>query len=116
MTHLYLIRHGEAYSNIELDGNGTVPGLRGDKGVTPRGGAQEERLRDRLARTGEIRADALLASTYARAWQTGELNAAALGMAIIPAGGLQEMRAGGEEDGMIERELMKRYAIPVYGD
>jgi probable phosphoglycerate mutase len=116
MTHLYLIRHGEAYSNIELDGNGTVPGLRGDKGLTPRGRAQAERLRDRLARTGEIRADALLASTYARAWQTAEIIAPALGMPIIPDDDLQEMRAGDEVDGMIERELLERYAIPDYRD
>ena len=43
MTHLYLIRHGEAYSNVERDGSGTVPGLRGDKGLTPRG-RRDERL------------------------------------------------------------------------
>lgn len=112
-THLYLIRHGEAYSNVERDGNGTVPGLRGDKGLTPRGRVQAERLRERLARTGEIRADVLLASTFARAWQTAETIAPALGLPIIPDDDLQEMRAG-EVDGMTERELLKRYTIPDY--
>ena len=114
MTHLYLIRHGEAYSNIEHDGNGTVPGLRGDKGLTPRGRAQAERLRGRLEQTGEIRADALLASTFARAFQTAEIIAPALGLPIIPDDDLQEMRAGDEVDGMTERELLERYTIPDY--
>ena len=114
MTHLYLIRHGEAYSNIERDGSGTVPGLRGDKGLTPRGRAQAERLRDRMARTGEIQADALLASTFARARQTAEIIAPALGLPVIPDDDLQEMRSGDEVDGMTERELLERYTIPNY--
>ena len=114
MTHLYLVRHGEAYSNIELDGNGTVPGLRGDKGLTPRGRAQAERLRDRLAKTGEIQADALLASTFARARQTAEIIAPTLGLPVIPDDDLQEMRSGDEVDGMTERELLERYTIPNY--
>jgi probable phosphoglycerate mutase len=114
MTHLYLIRHGEAYSNIERDGSGTVPGLHGDKGLTPRGRAQAERLRDRLARTGEIQADALLASTFARACQTAEIIAPALGLPVIPDDDLQEMRSGDEVDGMTERELLARYTIPNY--
>ncbi len=114
MTHLYLIRHGEAYSNIERDGTGTVPGLRGDKGLTPRGRAQAERLRDRLAKTGEIHADVLLASTFARAFQTAEIIAPALGLPIIPDDDLQEMRAGDEVDGMTERELRERYTVPDY--
>jgi 2,3-bisphosphoglycerate-dependent phosphoglycerate mutase len=114
MTHLYLIRHGEAYSNIERDGSGTVPGLRGDKGLTPRGRAQAERLRDRLAESGEIRADVVLASTFARAWQTAEIIAPALGLPVTPDDDLQEMRAGDEVDGMTERELRERYTIPDY--
>jgi len=114
MTHLYLIRHGEAYSNIERDGSGTVPGLRGDKGLTPRGRAQAERLRDRLAKTGEIQADALLASTFARARQTAEIIAPTLGLPVIPDDDLQEMRSGDEVDGMTERELLERYTIPNY--
>lgn len=113
MTQLYLIRHGEAYSNVERDGTGTVPGLRGDKGLTPRGRTQAERLRDRLAQTGEIRADALLASTFARAWQTAEIIAPALGLPIIPDDDLHEMRPG-EADGLTERELLAQYTIPDY--
>ena len=114
MTHLYLIRHGEAYTNIDHDGSGTVPGLRGDKGLTPRGHAQAERLRDRLAQTGEIRADVLLASTFPRAFQTAEIIAPALGLPIIPDDDLQEMRVGDEIDGMTSRELRERYTIPDY--
>src|SRR5690348_17345226 len=114
MTHLYLISHGEDYSNIEHEGSGSVQGLRDDEWLTPRGHAQAERLRDRLARTGEIHADALLASPLARARQTAEIIAPALGLPIITDDDLQEMSAGDEVDGMTERELLERYTIPDY--
>jgi 2,3-bisphosphoglycerate-dependent phosphoglycerate mutase len=113
MTQLYLIRHGEAYCNLERDGSGTVPGILGDKGLTPRGRAQAQRLRERLETSGEIKADALLASTFARAWQTAEIIAPALGLSIIPDDDLQEMRVG-EADGLTERELFELHAFPDY--
>jgi 2,3-bisphosphoglycerate-dependent phosphoglycerate mutase len=113
MTHLYLIRHGEAYCNVEQDGSGIVPGIVGDKGLTTRGRAQAHRLRERLASSGEIQADALLASTFARAWQTAEIIAPALGLSNIPDDDLQEMRVG-EADGMTEREVLEKYGIPEY--
>ncbi|HEY7974064.1 MAG TPA: histidine phosphatase family protein, partial [Ktedonobacterales bacterium] len=42
-TNLYLIRHGEAFCNID----GTLAGMRSDVGLTELGMLQAERLRDR---------------------------------------------------------------------
>jgi broad specificity phosphatase PhoE len=46
MTNLYLIRHGEAISATQ--------NFIGDKGLSPLGVKQAERLRDRLLATKEI--------------------------------------------------------------
>ena len=73
MTHLYLIRHGESVANVQP----IVAGMRGDVGLTERGVAQADRLRERLAQ-GEIAADVLIASTLPRARQTAEIIAPAL--------------------------------------
>ena len=58
MTHLYLIRHGEAL--------GAVKRIIGNTPLSPFGITQAERLRDRLAATGEIAADVLISSTLVR--------------------------------------------------
>lgn len=100
MTHLYLIRHGEATTQIQ-------PLLR-DEGLTPLGVAQAERLRDRLAATGEIQADVLIASTLPRARQTAEIIAPSLGLPITYDDEVQEMRLG-EADGMHIDEVRKKY-------
>lgn len=109
MTHLYLIRHGEAVSNVEP----IVAGMDGDAGLTPLGVAQAERLRDRLAATGEIAADVLIASTLPRARQTAEIVAPALGLPIIWDDDMQEMRPGAA-DGLSLAEFRKRYGSPEY--
>jgi probable phosphoglycerate mutase len=100
---LYLIRHAEAVSNVEP----IVAGMHGDIGLTPRGVAQAERLRDRLAANDEIAADVLIASTLPRARQTAEIIAPALGLPIIWDDDLQELRVG-EADGM---RVVEFYAI-----
>ncbi|HEX2064408.1 MAG TPA: histidine phosphatase family protein, partial [Acidimicrobiales bacterium] len=66
VTRLALIRHGEAKAALER----VVGGQRGCTGLSERGRAQAEALRDRLARTGELTADVLLASTLPRAVET----------------------------------------------
>jgi probable phosphoglycerate mutase len=76
MTHLYLIRHGD-YA-VGLEG-----GRYGDQGLTPLGVRQAERLRVRLATTGEIKADALIASPLLRARQTAEVLASTLGLPVL---------------------------------
>lgn len=103
-TNLYLIRHGEAVCNVD----GTIAGMRSDVGLTELGVLQAERLRDRLAATGEIAADALIASTLPRARQTAEIIAPAFDVPIIPDDDAQELRPG-EADGLHINEFRERY-------
>ena len=93
-THLYLIRHGEAYSNVESE----IGGMKGDRGLTERGIAQAQALARRLA-DGEIAADVLYASTLPRARMTAELVGEALKLPINWDDELHELRPG-ESDGM----------------
>lgn len=92
MTHLYLIRHGEAVCNVDQDA--PTAGMKGDLGLTARGKLQAERLRDRLAATGEITADVFIASTLPRARQTAEILAPAIGLPINWDDEVQELRVG----------------------
>lgn len=94
MTHLYLIRHGE--STIQ------VGDFLHDKGLTSLGVKQAEQLRTRLAGSGEIAADVLIASTYPRARQTAEIIAPALGLPIIFDDDVQEQRLGEAMDMSME--------------
>src|SRR5215469_1024439 len=110
MTHLYLIRHGEAIANIEP----IIGGMKGDAGLTPHGIKQAEALRDRLFASGEIEADTLISSTLARARQTAEIIAPALGdLPIILDDDVQVMR-GGEADGMHVADFRAKYGEPNF--
>lgn len=109
-TTIYLIRHAEAYSNVNP--GGTVAGMRGDVGLTELGRQQAQRLRDRLA-SGEIRADALIASTLPRAQQTAEILAPALGLPITFDDEVQEMRVG-EADGMLWTAMQEQHGVPDF--
>ncbi len=76
MTDVYLIRHAtydEMEHGVELEN----PGL-SDEGIR-----QAERLRDWLARTHDIVADVLIASTLRRAVETAEMLAPTLGQPVI---------------------------------
>ena len=75
MTRLVLIRHGESVSTVER----RIGGVRTCGGLSPLGRKQAEALAARLARTGEIQADVLVASTMRRAVETAEIIAPALG-------------------------------------
>lgn len=110
MTHLYLIRHGEAWANVQP----IVAGMRGDQGLTPRGVAQARRLRDRLAR-GELKADVLISSTLPRARQTAEIVRPALGLPIIFDDEVQELRVG-EADGMSNQEAWTTFGLPDFAN
>lgn len=113
-THLYLIRHGQAYTQLDRardDIPVQVGGMRGDRGLTPLGRVQAEHLRDRLAATGELRADVVLASTFPRARQTAEIVAPALGLVPRFDDDLQEVRPG-EADGLLFAEFERRYGAP----
>lgn len=109
LTHLYIVRHGEAVVNVEP----IIGGMKGDKGLTPRGVTQVESLRDRLAETKEIQADVLLASTLPRAWQTAEIIAPAIGLTPQPDEDFQEVRVG-EADGLTHQEAWKTYGMPDF--
>lgn len=108
MTHLYLIRHGEAFGNVTP----ILAGMRGDRGLTERGVAQAQRLRDRLA-TGEIAADVLIASTLPRARQTAEIIQPALGLPLTLDDEVQELMVG-EADGMPNAEAWERFGRPDF--
>lgn len=108
-TQLYLIRHGEAISNVEP----IIGGMRGDAGLTPFGVRQAEALRDRLAGSHEIQADVLIASTLARARQTADIIAPALGLTPIPDDDVHELRPG-EADGMHVGDFKAKYGEPDF--
>lgn len=75
MTHIYLMRHGDYIEDLE---NGSYQ----DLGLSPKGIRQTELLRDRLTRTGEIKADVFISSPMRRAKESAELLAPALGIPI----------------------------------
>jgi probable phosphoglycerate mutase len=102
LTHLYLIRHGEAVCNV--DRTAPTAGMKGDLGLTALGRQQAEHLRDRLAATGEIQADVLIASTLPRARETAEIIAPAIGRQIIWDDAMQELNVG-EIDGVPWRDI-----------
>jgi probable phosphoglycerate mutase len=102
-TNLYIIRHGEAYTNVEP----VIGGMQGDRGLTERGIAQAEALARRLS-TGEIAADVLYASTLPRTRATAEYIAAALKLPIAWDDELHELRPG-ESDGMRLEDARAKY-------
>lgn len=113
-TRLHFIRHGEAYSNVAHEGR-VVSGIRGDRGLTPHGVAQVERLRDRLLATGELAADIVLASTLPRAWQTAEILAPVWDSPIVPDDDLHELRPG-ESDGLPVEGAHERYGYTDFAE
>jgi len=100
MTHLYIIRHGQALNVVQK----TI----GDPGLSPLGVKQAKRLRDRLAASGEIAADILISSTMLRAKQTAEIIAPALDLPIIFDDEVQEERPG-EALNMTEEEFREKF-------
>ena len=102
-TELYLIRHGEAVSNVEP----IIGGLRGDTGLTALGREQAALLEARLRAEG-LRADRLYSSTLPRARETAEYVSRALGLPPEPDDELQELRPG-EADGLTIEEWRARY-------
>lgn len=104
MTHLYLIRH--AVDRYELDGDRYR-----DLGLSPEGIQQAERLRDRLAASGEIKPDVLICSDEPRAHETAQIIAPALDVPVIPDKDFQEWRS--EDGSLTPEEFMSRWeAVP----
>jgi probable phosphoglycerate mutase len=108
MTNLYLVRHGEAWGNVTP----IMAGMKGDKGLTPRGVAQAERLRERLARE-PLGVDVLISSTLPRARQTAEIIQPSIGQPIILDDEVQELMIG-EADGMTNQEAWAKFGPPDF--
>ena len=107
MTRIVLVRHGEAQSALD----GVVGGENGCTGLSDLGRRQAAALRDRLARTGELRTvDALYASHLARAVETAEIIAPALGDPPVRIERqLREFDPGTQADGMTWEEYDRRF-------
>jgi 2,3-bisphosphoglycerate-dependent phosphoglycerate mutase len=112
-TVLVLIRHGE--SNVTV--RRVIGGHRSCDGLSDLGREQAERLRDRLALTGELSPETdpavLISSNYQRAIETAEMIAPALGDPSIEIdAGFGEHDPGPEIDGMSFVRYVERYGQP----
>ena len=102
---LILVRHGEAFAGF----NGLVAGVTACTGLTPHGRRQAEALRDHLASSDRIHADALLVSLIPRAIETAQIIAPALGLEMsAPRFDLCEVHPG-DADGLEWAEYHVRY-------
>lgn len=109
MTRLILVRHGESQVTVRR----VVGGPRSCTGLSALGREQAARLRDRLAATGELRADALYSSAYPRAIETAEILAPALGgLAVRIEDGFGEHDPGPQCDGLSFDEFVDRHGRP----
>lgn len=105
VMRLILVRHGDAHAGL----TGVVPGPRGCGGLTALGRRQAEALRDHLAATGRVHADALLTSVLPRAVETAQIIAPGLGLAVgEPDCDLCEVHTGAA-DGLTWAEYSDRY-------
>lgn len=107
-TRVVLVRHGE--SNVTV--RRVVGGPRTCDGLSDLGRRQAERLRDRLAETGEISATHLVSSAYPRARQTADAIASALGLDVALEPGFGEHDPGPDCDGMTFQEFVDRFGMP----
>jgi probable phosphoglycerate mutase len=107
-TRVVLVRHGE--SNVTV--RRVVGGPRTCNGLSDLGREQAERLRARLADTGEIEATHLYSSAYPRAIETAEVIAPALGLEVEVEEGFGEHDPGPECDGVSFDDFIERYGMP----
>lgn len=109
-TRIVLVRHGQSLAQQHR----IVGGHAGCKGLSDRGRAQVEALRDRLTASGELAgASALYSSTMARAVQTAEILAPALdGIEVRPDCDFCEVHPG-DGDGLSVEEYDRRWPFPA---
>lgn len=107
-TRVVLVRHGE--SNVTV--RRVVGGPRTCDGLSALGIQQAERLRDRLAETGELEATHLIASAYPRARMTAEVIATALDLEVAVEPDFGEHDPGPDCDGLSFAEFVDRYGMP----
>ena len=112
-TRLVLIRHGE--SNVTV--NRVIGGYRTCSGLSDLGRQQAERLRQRLASTGEIVPDVLISSNFLRALETADVIAPAFGgLSVAVDEGFGEHDPGPEIDGMTFDAYVDRFGTPDWSD
>ena len=105
-TRLVLVRHGESVATVDR----FIGGFRTCTGLSDLGRQQTERLRDRLARTGEIAADRLYASNFARAHRDGgDHRAGSRGLEVVAEPGFGEHDPGPDCDGMTFADFVDRF-------
>jgi probable phosphoglycerate mutase len=107
-TRVVLIRHGESRTTVDR----VIGGPRTCSGLSDLGRQQAERLRNRLAETGELSADALYASAYPRAIETAEVLAPVLNAPVLVESGFGEHDPGPECDGLTFSAFIDRYGMP----
>lgn len=107
-TRVVLVRHGESKVTVRR----VVGGPRTCDGLSNLGVLQAERLRDRLAETGEVAATHLYSSAYPRARETAAVIAAALGLDVVVDEGFGEHDPGPDCDGMGFQDFVDRYGTP----
>lgn len=108
LTRVVLVRHGESRVTVRR----VVGGPLTCDGLSELGVQQAERLRDRLAETGEIEATQLVSSAYPRARETAEIIAPVLGLDVLVEPGLGEHDPGPDCDGLTFQEFVDRFGIP----
>lgn len=100
MTQLYLIRHGDYIYDLK-------DGRKQDLGLSAEGVKQAESLRERLARTGELKPDIFISSPERGAHETAKILEPLLGQPIILDKEIEEWRS---EDGTLSsEEFMERW-------
>jgi 2,3-bisphosphoglycerate-dependent phosphoglycerate mutase len=94
LTNIYLIRHGDSIEELK-------DGIYQELGLSLEGVRQTEFLKDRLVRTGTIKADILISSPLQRACESAQILAPALGQPVILDEDLREWQC---DDGQISPE------------
>ena len=108
-TRLVLIRHGE--SNVTV--RRVIGGHRTCDGLSPLGVLQSQRLAARWTEFGDVTADVLISSHFARARQTAEILRPALGApSILVEDAFGEHDPGPEIDGMSFDTYIERFGMP----
>ncbi len=108
-TRITLIRHGESNVTVQR----VIGGYRTCSGLSTLGRRQSEQLAERFREREELGADVLISSDFARAVETAEIIAPAIGLTEIerwPDFG--EHDPGPEIDGMTFDEYVLRFGTP----
>lgn len=102
MTHLYLIRHADYIYDLV---DGKYP--KRDQGLSSDGIKQAESLRERLAKTGELKPDVFVSSPERGAYETAKILSPILGQPIVLDKEVEEWRS--EDGSLSQEEFMERW-------